>query len=648
MPRKKIILQTNAPWLKTGLSQNGRYLMKHLVKSGKYDVVYYCTNRCMSNDPALTRLPCKAYGAIPADQNVINQLNADPNRAKDVAYGSHFIDQIVKDEKPDIWYEGDDLWSTQGYMEKPWFKHVNAVFHKTVDSVPVLDVAYQQAKATPNYFTWADFAVKAMKRADPTVTPRCIYGMSDTTHFAPISRQEKLDLRKRMGIDKDAVIFHTTNRNQLRKRFLETIEAFAAFRKDYPMSKTKLHFHTSFAEKANGWDIPRLTKFHGLKEEDVLCTYVCKNCGQWHVGPYKGEDIDCPYCGAQKSMITASTDHGVPDEEMKLMHGMFDAGLSVFDSGGLEYFSVSSLLCGLPTAISAYACGEDFMHLPFVFPIEWNPYYQHQNNFMKAAPKISSLKAFMVKVYKMTEAERRLIVEPGREWAVNTFSVESIGKQWEDVFDALPPKEWSSVTLDYKPKNDHFPMPTMTDNEAWVKTLYNQILLVEPDPEGFKNWLASLANGASRESIYRYFLSRAADDNQKNAKPTEFGEMFDSRESRPGRKRILYVLKESGGDLFIATGTFQGLKDLYPDSDLYVGCEPKFAEILAGNPHVHKVLAYHPAMEQELVMMAYVDHYYYPALPTQRQLAYLTKDKIGLKIEATEINPNEEALGITA
>jgi DNA-directed RNA polymerase subunit RPC12/RpoP len=604
--------------------------MKHLIRTGKYEVVYYCTNHVLSNDPNLSRMPCKAYGAIPADQNILNQLNQDPNRARDVAYGSFFIDQIIKDEKPDIYWESDDLWSSNGYIDKPWFKAINSVFHKTPDSIPILDVAYQQAKATPYFYTWAQFAVKEMQRVDPSLKHiKSIYGMSDTEHFAPITKKERDDLRARFGLDKDTTIFNITNRNQLRKCFIQIIEAFASFKKDYPFAKAKLHFHTSFAEKNQGWDIPKLAKFHGLKDEDILCTYVCKNCGNWHVAPYKGEDIDCPYCGSKKSMITASTNHGVPDDEMKLMHGLSDAGLSIFDSGGQEYQSVASLLCGQPTAISAYSCGEDFMKLPFVYPVEWLPYYQPGTNFMKATPKLESLKGFMIKVHKMTEAEKLEIGGMSRDWAVKTFSVDTIGKKWEDLFDSMPPKDWSSITLDYKPKNVNYPMPTMTDNELWVKALYNNILLVEPDPEGHKYWLNALAGGMTRDQIYRYFISVGHSDNAKNAaKPIDIGESFDNN----GRKRILLVIKESGGDIFIVTSLFKGLKDLYPDADLYVACDPQFFDILAGNQYVYKTMAYQPFMESELAMMQHVDYYYYPALPTQKQLAYLTKDKIGLDL----------------
>lgn len=606
--------------------------MRHLLKTGKYDVVYYCT-QVHENDPNLGRMPCKAYGSIPANPQILQQLNQDPGRARDVAYGSFFIDEIINKEHPDIWWESDDLWSTNSYTEKSWFKQIHTVFHKTPDSRPILDEAYKQAKATPNYTVWSEFAAKEMKRIDPSLSHvRCIYGMFDTSHFSPIPREAKLDLRRRFGLPQNALIFHTTNRNQLRKCFLQEIEAFAAFKRGNPNVLAKLHFHTSFSEKGQGWDISKMAQFFGLKGDDILATYVCRNCGNWHIASYHGEDVKCPFCGADKAMITPNIACGVPDEEMRLMHGICDAGISAFDSGGLERFTVASLLCGLPTAVSSYSCGEDFMDLPFVHPIAWTPYYQPGTNFMKATPNVGSLKGFMEGVARMSESKRQEIAEKSRDWATKTFSIETIGKQWEDLFDSLPPKDWSSITIEYKAKNDRAPMPQIESNEEWVYSLYRTILLVEPDPDGLKHWLTALDRKIPREQIYQYFLQCAREDNAKHAKSQDFSTLFDSN----GRKRILFVLRESGGDLLIATALFKGLTELYPEADLYVACDPKFNEVLAGNPYIHKVLPYHPAMEQELAMIQYVDYYYFPALATQRQLNYLSHDRIGLKLEAAK------------
>jgi Domain of unknown function (DUF4214) len=73
------------------------------------------------------------------------------------------------------------------------------------------------------------------------------------------------------------------------------------------------------------------------------------------------------------------------------------------------------------------------------------------------------------------------------------------------------------------------PKPSATQNEAFVKGLYQSTLLRAPDAGGLANWLAALAGGASRSTVangfvnstenrrnqvtfyYRYFLGREPD-----------------------------------------------------------------------------------------------------------------------------------------
>jgi glycosyltransferase involved in cell wall biosynthesis len=631
MARRKIVLTTNPPWISTGLSENGKFLAQYLQKTGKYDLVYYCS-QVSAGDPNHARMPWKSFGAVPTDPQIIAQLNQDPFRARQVSYGAYYIDKIVKEEKPDILWCSDDVWSYQGdFIGAPWWRQINSILHVTVDSVPVLDLAYEQARSTPNYYTWASFAAKEMKkRGSEYGHVKQIYGATNVQNFSPLSENERTDLRRRFGIDQSATIFGYTFRNQLRKEALNILLAFQKFKQVNPRANVKLHLHTSWSETAAGWDFPRLIKYLGIDNNDILCTYICKACGGWHVRPYGGEDLDCPLCGAKKSNITVSIAHSVPAEEMKLVYGIRDATISPLTSGGLEFENVNTLLCGLPLATTNYSSGEDFCIQPFIYPIKWHPRFEASTSFMKATNDVDSITGFMEKIWKADKKERTRLGEQGRDWSAKTFSIDAIGPQWEKVFDALPPKDWSSITLAPKLKNPDYPMPQIDNPGEWIKALYKNILLCEPDPDGFKNWMHQLEHGVPREQIYQFFRKVAAEDNAKSQPPQEFGSLFDSN----GRKRILFVIKESGGDVYMCTALFPKLKELYPDADLYVATEPRYFEILAGNHHVYKVLPYHPVMEQEMVMMQYVDSYYFPALATQRQLNYLTHDKIGLELEA--------------
>lgn len=623
--RKKILLQTNAPWMRTGLSENGRILANWLARRDKYDLVYYCT-QVADNDPNLGRMPYKCYGAIPSgEQHELQRLQAqDQGRLRDIMYGARFIEEIIRKEKPDVWIGSDDVWSFgAGYYRSEWFKRINSVMHITVDSVPVLEQAYEQAGATRHFLGWTEFVAKEMRKRGPEFAHvGHIYGASDTAKFRPVSREEKLALRRKHGIDPAATIFVYLGRNQLRKEFVSILEAFAAFKRDNPSANAKLLFHTSFAESGQGWDIPRLSRYLGVKDDDVLCTMFCRNCGSWEIRPYKGEDTDCHACKTHKSQCSANIVHGVPNEELYQVYGLADAAISAFTSGGLEFHNVNSLLCGLPLACTNYSCGEDFCAQPFVTPIKWHSRYEANTSFRKATNDVNSIRGFMERIHRMPEAERRAIGEQGRAWAAKEFHIDTIGAKWEALFDAMPEVNWDEVKLDYQPKNAAFPMPQFPATEDFVRALYKGVLLVDPDPKGLSDWTGWINDGKmSRDQVYAQFIQIAQSDNAKHAPTQDFGTQFD----QTPRKRTLLVCKESGGDLAIITAIIPGIKAACPDSDLYVACDPKFNELLAGNEQIHRILPFHPAMNEELAMKQYVDNYYLPTVATQHKLAYLLR-----------------------
>lgn len=648
MSRHRILLQTNPCYLKTGLAENAKTLLKYLYKRG-HTVAHYMTQGTPVNHPLIATTPWQSFGCIPNDQNLINQINADPNLARDASYGSLNIDAVIKEFKPTIWIGSDDLWSFSlaNYAEKPWFNRINSIHHITVDSVPVLEQAYEQAKLSKIYLTWAKFAVREMqaegkRRGADMSHVSSIYGAMDTTAFSPITAAEKANLRRQFGIPDDTVIFLFVGRNQLRKSFLAAIEAYARFKKEHPNVKSALHFHTSFSEKGQGWDIPKRAAEYGVSAQEILCTYVCKTCGAWFVAPYGGEDLDCPACGGKKTIVTTNITNGVPADQMRLVYGLSDACISAFTSGGLEYHNVQSLLCGKTLACTNYSCGEDFCldeTKGFVTPLRWHPYYEQGTNFTKAATDVGDLASFMRSHVRTPKAALEAAGERGRAWAVKTFGIEAIGAQWEKLFDSLPVVDWSTIDIT-KPaaKNDTFPMPTMSDNTEWVKTLYREILVmnVTDHDTGLSHWLTKLSDGIARQAIYDYFISVAKQENQKNGHgaAVQSTDLWSVIDKTTGRKRIAFVIKESIGDCLICTQLFESLHEEYPNHDLYVITNPQYVSLFDGNPYVFRVIPWFPSAENELALTgagqseAPFNVFMHPGILTQRQLDYLTQKEV--------------------
>ena len=138
-----------------------------------------------------------------------------------------------------------------------------------------------------------------------------------------------------------------------------------------------------------------------------------------------------------------------------------------------------------------------------------------------------------------------------------------------------------------------------------------------------------------RASIEKFFRDTAIKESQK----TQVKELSDFLDNT-SNKRYLFVIKESIGDIFICTSLFKSIKEQYPNFDIYVACEPVYFEIFDGNPHIHRVIPYTPVMESEIQMTGaggfkgYFDVYCNVALSTQKQLNYLTNNKIALQLNS--------------
>lgn len=111
--------------------------------------------------------------------------------------------------------------------------------------------------------------------------------------------------------------------------------------------------------------------------------------------------------------------------------------------------------------------------------------------------------------------------------------------------------------------------------------------------------------------------------------------------------RILIVMPESAGDVFITTSLLPSLAEAYPNKDVYFATKKQFHPILTGNPYIHKVLEFHPQMENLPMMEGAGQHKGYfnlcflPHIGTQRMLDYLHQgdgDKIMFNIHSENYN----------
>ena len=224
-----------------------------------------------------------------------------------------------------------------------------------------------------------------------------------------------------------------------------------------------------------------------------------------------------------------------------------------------------------------------------------------------------------------------------REWAIKNFSTESVGKLIESELDKMEAVNFDEVPFEEEKKDPYAEIDSIESDPDWLKLLYKKILKmeVEDDDSGLKYWMEEIKKGMSRNDIENYFRNVALKENQKDEK-VEFSQVLDEDDKG---KRMLYVMPESIGDIYLSTSLFRSAKELYPDYNLYVAVKQEYFSILEANPYIHKVIPYIEQMDKLQWLEGQGDHEgffeiaFLPYATTQRFLTYLHngKDKIAYK-----------------
>lgn len=633
MKKKKVVFQTDFSLAKTGFGRNARILLEYLHNTGKYDLVHYVVGLNYSN-PELQRTPWKAVGCLPDDQQELQELQKDPNVAREAGYGAHYLDKVIKDEKPDVYIASQDIWGVDFAVGRKWFQETTSVIWTTLDSLPILPSALEKADKMDNYWIWSNFAVKELHKLGHKHVKQ-VSGVVNEKDFYRLPNKDKADLRNKFNIPQDAFVVGFVFRNQLRKSVPNLLEGYKKFKDKNPKTKTRLLLHTHFGE---GWEIPRLAKEYGLDEKEILTTYVCRSCLNYEVQPHEGQDIDCHACSTKSSRVTTSPTVGVGEKELNEVYNLMDVYCHPFTSGGQEIPIQEAKLAELITLVTNYSCGED-MCIPEAnsLALDWAEYREHGTQFIKASTYPDSIAEQLEKVFKMPKKEREKMGKDAKEWTIQNYSINNVGPFFEEFIDSAPFTKYD-FNLEEESKNPFYEIPDTKDDSEWLIKMYHNILLmrdVDENDDGHKYWIKELEKGAPRRDIENYFRQVALKENQKKEK-IPFEDVLDKDDKG---KRILYVMPQSIGDVLLSTSLFKSIKEQYPDYNLYVATAPEYQGVLQGISYVHKIINYVPQMDNLLWLEGRGDHdgffevAYLPHIGTQRMLNYLHngKDKIAYK-----------------
>lgn len=562
--RKKVLFHSNFSKLKTGFGRNQRQILEYLYKLDKYDIVEYANAPIKWSDPVCKTVPWKCYGALPDNDQEMAGIQ-DQGEMRAIGYGALNIDKVIELEKPDLYFGVEDFWAFMGYWKKSWWKTLTPVIWTTLDSVPIFPPAREHAKEIPNFWVWASFAEREMKKLGHN-NVKTVHGVFPTEQFGPLDITIKQRARKHFGIKDDAVVFGFVFRNQLRKLVGSLLESFAKFKSKNPQTESKILLHTNWGE---GWAIQEFIKEFKLSNDDILTSYICHNCKEIDIKPFAGQGIPCRFCKHETSLNNPSIALGCDESQLNLVYNLMDAYIHPMTSGGLEMPIVEAMLAGLPVSTIGYSCGEEFTDQNFVHSISFSTYRECGSNFIKASPDIDSIANFMTKVSGNKQKYKELGLK-GREWALREFNTEKTGKVIEDFIDNAPfvnLDKWKN--LQNEPRNPLYPMQDIADDTDWLIDMYKNILKMEetPNSEGPTYWKARIAQGVNRKQIYDFFIHKANEENQKlnNIKLESFFK-------ENGKKKLVYVMPASIGDCVMSLTVINELRNVYTEAewDIYV------------------------------------------------------------------------------
>lgn len=649
--KKTVLIQTDHALAKTGFGRNCRAVCEYLYATGKYNLINFAVGSMTA--PDLTRTPWKTVAAFNPQQVEEIKRQNDPRNwegiEKMAGYGAYQLDAAVQEYKPDVVIAAQDIWGIDFSVDKSWFKNTTSVLWTTLDSLPILPKAVELAPKVKHYWSWADFATKALHKLGHQHV-RTVRGALDDRYFFRHPDKTRKELRDRFGIPQNTFVIGYVFRNQLRKSVPNLLEGYQLFKKANPGVDTRLLLHTCWAE---GWNIPKLMKEYDIPSADVLTTYVCKNCRTFHVKPFVTNHENCPTCGAKgtpptqenphgSGMVTTHPTIGVSEENLNDIYNLMSVYCHPFTSGGQEIPIQEAKLTELITLVTNYSCGEDSCEEGAgSLALDWAEYREHGTEFIKASTYPSSIAKQLTKVLKLSDKDRREMGRVARQWVLDNFSIKVIGKILEDFIDSVP-----FTTFDFNekpvPREPQHQIPVIQNDADWLVYLYHNLLKmpVDTNDEGHKHWMQKLREGMPRHQIEQFFRQTASNENQRLfTTQVKFEDLL----NKDDKGRVIMVLPESAGDIFLSTALFKSIKRRYPDWTFYVATKPPFREIIEANPYVDKWLEYHPMMDNLTWLEGHANHNgffnvaYLPHSSTQRFINYYHngQDKLDLQLHET-------------
>jgi len=568
--KRKILLITDSPALKTGYGGICRNLAEALIKNDFEVAVhawYYGDTGQRFPYPIYTTVKshgrcCKSGGYIhkvlpdgKIEYYILNNSRQymfrfrndlpcnttgnDP--VQEDRFGLWSSQAVINDFRPDIVWVMGDLWMTY-HLTKKWRdmrdQHTNRIrdsyrliSYTPIDGDPMpREIDFEGVKVNwPNVLADADAAVAFCKYGKDTmnkqsgqsigkeVCSNVIHHGFNTNVFKPMDAEARKRARLFRFNIKNEFLVGFVSRNQPRKAIPELFATIAEFKKQGLERDRKIMLYMHMKKEDQGWNIHGLINQYGAQDWVILNDQL-------------GIGI------------------GPPEEELAEIMNCFDCHMLLSSGEGWAMTMEETLACGIPTIAVDYSAQADWGRIDgkegliFVKP---SAYTQEPiTNIGRAHVKVDDVLPVLKEVYEGNKSVQEHI-DVGLEIAERD-SWKNIAPQWLNIF----------KTLDIA---RNVPYQDPADNES---LLYLEDILNPKD-----------------------------------------------------KMRILVTMPEAAGDVHLTTGVLRALKKKYPFASIYMACNRQFYPILEGIKEISKVIPYddflmdYNRMDEHFALV-YTPHFY--------------------------------------
>lgn len=580
--KKKILFHSCHSRQLSGFGKNCKNILAYLCATGKYEIVEFA-NAHKWSDKTLSSLPWKCIGSGPNEEDIIVENNENEITSREMSYGLLKLDEVMRQEQPDIYIGSEDIWAFLKTVKKPWWNKINCMLWTTLDSLPLLPEAVEIARNTKHYFTWANFAKKELHKIGLTHTD-CLHGSVDIKNFFKLEETERRNIRLSNNINEDDFIIGFVFRNQIRKSVPNLLEGFNLFKKKLNKNiKPKLLLHTGWHE---GWDIASLIKEKNIDPNDVLTTYYCSKCKNYKLQSFQGNSCDCPICGSKDSLKTISVVSGPTEKQLNEIYNTMDVYCHPFTSGGQEIPIQEAKLCELITLSTNYSCGED-MNTPESsgMGLEWTEYREPGTMFIKASTCAKSICDKLLHVLQLTPQAKKTMGENARDFIIKNYSIEAVGKKLENIIDNMPKASFNHEDIDTDIINPNYNPPRITDTTSWIIDIYRNIFgtILKKDDAIVKSLIEKINNGKTKEEVLSHLKNLALKEQQTK----KSGETFKAELDKTKKERLAVVCDGNKYSAIIAASALKQLKKIY-NKDIYIITHPSNFPVFANNEYCYK------------------------------------------------------------